>query len=152
MAGQDHVLAKAFLATGSSAYILGQVVTAVAGTALDPNQCVQCALAGAGANAPTPLGLATENIDLVKVQTGKAYVNVAIAGIAYGIWDGVGALTPGCSLIPSAAVIGRLAQVAVGTTGRPCVGVYLGDGGVVAGGSTAAGDIIAVMLTPGARC
>jgi hypothetical protein len=111
---------------------------------------VQATTGANAANAPTPLGLCQENIDLVKVQTGKAYASVAIAGIAYAIWDGVGTLNPAASLIPSGVVAGRLAAVAVGTTGRPQVGIYLGD----AGGTTAAaaaGDIIAVLLTPGAR-
>jgi hypothetical protein len=151
MAGQDHILSKAFLTTGSAAYVFGQCVVGVAGTVLDPNQMVQATTSAAAALAATPLGLVQENIDLVKVQTGKAYASVGIAGLAYGIWDGVGTLNPQAALIPSATTAGRLSAVAIGTTGRPQVGVYVGDaGGVTA--SAAAGDIIAVLLTPGARC
>lgn len=151
MAGQDHILAKAFLCTGAAAYVFGQCVVGVAGVALDPNQMIQATTAAGAANAPSPLGLVQENIDLVKVQTGKAYASVAIGGIAYGIWDGVGSLIPNAVLTPSATVAGRLAAIAVAASAqKPSVGLYVGD----AGGTTAAaaaGDIIAVLLTPGAR-
>src|SRR5258708_1929197 len=105
MAGQDHVLAKGFLCTGAAAYVFGQLVVAVAGTTLDHNQMVQ-ATAGAGAALqPTPLGLCQENIDLTKVQTGKAYASVAIAGIAFGIADAAIAFG---AMVKPAATSGRL--------------------------------------------
>ena len=152
MAGSDHVLSKAFLTTGSAAYVFGQCVVAVAGTSLDPNQMIQAnTTTSLAAFAPTPLGLVQENIDLVKVQTGKAYANVAIAGIAFGIWDGVGSLVVGANLAPSAVVSGRLAVATLAApAGKPVVGTYIGQsGGVTA--AAAAGDIITVLLTPGAR-
>jgi hypothetical protein len=152
MAGQDHVLSKAFLATGAAAYVFGQCVVAVAGTTLDPNQMIQAnTTTNLAAFAPTPLGLVQENLDLIKVQTGKAYGTVAIAGIAFGIWDGVGALVYGANLAPSAVLSGRLAVATLAApAGKPVVGTYIGG----AGGTTAAaaaGDIISVLLTPGAR-
>jgi hypothetical protein len=150
MAGQDHLLSKGFLATGAAAYVFGQVVVAVAGTALDPNQMIAAPTGAAVALQPSPLGLIQENLDLVKVQTGKAYGTVGIAGIAYGIYN-VGTLAYGTPLIPSVGVAGRLDAVTCGVTGRPQVGIYIGGGGGVTA-SAAAGDIIAVLLTPGARC
>jgi len=149
MAGQDHLLSKAFLATGSAAYILGQIVVATAGSTLDPNQIVQATTGAGAAQAPTPIGVCAENLDLVKVQTGKAYVSVTIAGTAFVIWDGVGTLAPGCALVPSGSVAGRVAQVAVPSTAsqKPVVGIWLGYDGA----SPAAGDLILCMLTPGAR-
>jgi hypothetical protein len=155
MAGQDHVLSKAFLATGNAAYIFGQLVLPVAGTSLDPNQMVIAPANSGGISAPTPLGLVQENLDLVKVTTSKAYGNVAIAGIAFAIYN-TGTLTVGVPLIPSVAVAGRLDATPQGVTGRPMIGIYMGGGGGILGGGTtaavAAGDIIAVLLTPGARC
>jgi hypothetical protein len=151
MAGSDHLLSKAFLCTGAAAYVLGQCVVVVAGTVLDPNQMVKATTGAAAANAPTPLGLVQENIDLVKVQTGKAYATVGLNGIAFGIWSGVGTLSVNAALIPSATVAGSLDAVAVGTTGRPMVGTYVGGGGGTSA-AAAAGDIISVFLTPGARC
>jgi hypothetical protein len=150
MAGQDHLLSKAFLATGASAYILGQVVVAAAGTTLDPNQVVQATTGAGAANQFTPVGVAAENLDLVKVQTAKAYISIVIAGSAFVIWDGVGTLNPGTPLIPSASVAGRVAATTPGsftTGGRPCVGIWLGYDGA----SPAAGDLILALLTPGAR-
>jgi hypothetical protein len=151
MAGQDHLLSKAFLCTGAAAYVFGQCVTSAAGSALDPNQMIQVTAGGGSAFAVSPLGLVQENIDLVKVTTLKAYASVAISGIAYGIYN-TGTLTLGTPLIPSVAVAGRLDAVTASAAGRPQVGYYLGDAGGAAGTGSAAGDIIAVMLTPGARC
>jgi hypothetical protein len=143
MAGQDHLLAKAFLTTGAAAYVYGQCVVLVAGTTLDPNQVIQATTGAGAANAVTPLGLCQENMDLVKVQTGKAYISVALAGIGFAIANG--AVTIGAALIPSVGVAGRLDAVAVGTTGRPQVGIAVGT-------ASTAGDIFPVLLTPGARC
>jgi hypothetical protein len=145
MAGQDHVLSKAFLAAVSgfsNAIILGQLVVVSAGTTLDPNQCSLVGTGGGAALQPTPLGLTAENLDLVKIQTGKAYVTVNLAGIAFGIADG--AIAVGAAVIPSATTAGRLITSTVGTTGRPSPGVAVTA-------ATAAGDIFSVLLTPGAR-
>jgi hypothetical protein len=142
MSGQDHILAKAFLCTGASAYVFGQLVVPVAGTTLDPNQMVQATLAAGGAFAATPLGLCQENIDLVKVQTGKAYASVALAGIAFGIAGA--AIAMGAAVIPSGAVVGQLLTATPSAAGRPQVGVALTP-------ATTIGDIFSVLLTPGAR-
>jgi hypothetical protein len=147
MAGQDHLLAKAFLAAPggfSNSIILGQVVVASAGTTLDPTQC---SLAGTGASVPgTPpaIGVAAENMDLVKIQTGKAYISVAIAGVAFVISNS-GAVAVGASLIPSVGVAGRVDAVTPGATARNMVGIALTVG-------VAAGDLIMCLLTPGGKC
>ena len=92
MAGQDHLLSKAFLTTGSAAYVFGQCVVAVAGTTLDPNQMVQATTTAGNAQAPTPLGLVQENIDLVKVQTGKAQSNLAASSGTFGAHRATGSV------------------------------------------------------------
>ena len=143
MAGTDHLLSKGLLCTGNAAYVLGQCVVPVTGTTLDPNQMVQATVAAGAALAGTPLGLCQENIDLVKVQTAKAYATVAIAGVAFGIAGG--AIAMGAAVIPSGTTAGQLISATVGTTGRPQVGVALSP-------ATNAGDIFTVLLTPGARC
>jgi hypothetical protein len=143
VSGTDHVLSKGFLTTGAAAYVLGQCVVPVAGTALDPNQMVIATTGAGGAGATSPLGLVQENVDLVKVQTGKAYATVAIAGIAFGIAGA--AIAVGAQVIPSGAVAGQLlTSGALGSTNRPLVGIALSP-------ATTIGDIFTVLLTPGAR-
>jgi hypothetical protein len=143
VAGTDHVLSKGYLCTGAAAYILGQCVVPVTGSTLDPNQMV-IATTGAGAAAAiSPIGLVQENVDLVKVQTAKAYATVAIAGIAFGIADG--AIAIGAYVKPSGTTAGRLITQAVGAYGQfPIVGW-------AASPAVNAGDIFTVMLTPGVR-
>jgi hypothetical protein len=143
MAGTDHMLSKAFLCTGNAAYLLGQCVVPVAGSTLDPNQMVQATVAAGAALAASPLGLCQENIDLVKVQTAKAYAAVAISGIAFALADG--AIAVGAAVIPSGTTAGRLITATVGTTGRPQVGVAMTA-------AVNAGDVFTVLLTPGGRC
>ena len=151
MAGQDHVLSKAFLATVAgftNNIILGQCVVAVdagAGLQLDPNQVALCShTTGGGNTAASPVGLALENLDLIKIQTGKAYFSVAIAGIAYGIADG--AILSGATVVPSTTTDGQLHSQARANpvAGIPQVGIALSH-------AAAAGDIFSVLLTPGAR-
>ena len=134
MAGQDHLLAKGFLCTGAAAYVYGQAVVPVTGTALDPNQIIQ-ATAVVTANV---IGLCQENMDLVKVQTGKAYVSVALVGIAFGIADGAVAI--GAKVVPSVTTAGQLHGTAA--TGNTQVGIAMSS-------ATNAGDIFSVLLTPG---
>jgi hypothetical protein len=143
MSGQDHLLAKAFLATGASAYVYGQLVVPAAGTTLDPNQMAIASHLTTWAGATPPLGLVQENLDLVKVATGKAYASVAIFGVGFGIAGA--AIAVGAQVMPSAAVDGQLiTSGALGATNRPMVGIALTA-------ATTIGDIFSVMLTPGAR-
>jgi hypothetical protein len=145
MAGQDHILSKGFLATGSAAYVFGQLVVPVAGTVLDPNQ-MNIAGTTWAAGALPPLGLVQENLDLVKVQTGKAYASVAFAGLAFGI--AFGAIAVGAVVVPDTTTGGRLKTptVALSATfqGLPAVGIAMTA-------ATTAGDIFSVFLTPGMR-
>ena len=77
MPGMDHLLTKAFLATGGAvAYKQFQCVKQVAESTLQP---AQCAIMTAGDTNP-PLGVVQEPLDAVKTATGKAFVGVALSG------------------------------------------------------------------------
>jgi hypothetical protein len=160
MAGQDHILAKAFLATGAGPYSFGQLVKAAAGTLLDPNQCAIAVAGGAGDSivGKRVLGVCRENLDAAKVATGKAYVSVGLMGIVDCIWDGVGTPVAGALVVPSAAASpandGRVAFRATSATygDFPVVGTLMGSAGDLQSGlPTAAGDLIKVMLAIGTR-
>lgn len=149
MAGADHILSKAYLATVAgftNSIVLGQCVIQVdpgAGLQLDENQAALVGTGGGAAAQPAPIGLAAENLDLVKIQTGKAYFNVAVMGVAFGIADGT--INAGATVIPSGTTAGRLisATRANPCTSRPQVGVAQTH-------AAAAGDLFLVLLTPGA--
>jgi hypothetical protein len=144
MSGQDHLLAKAFLATGGAAYVYGQCVTLAAGTALDPNQMVITPITARGITTPAYLGLVQENLDLVKVATGKAYASVALAGVGFGIADGavaIGAMV--CHSVVTAGQLHAVAKTAAGSAPLPIMGMAMTT-------ATTAGDIFSVLLMPGA--
>jgi hypothetical protein len=158
MAGQDHILEKGFLATGTAAYSFGQVVKAVAGSLLDPNQCVQTIAGTDNGVGRRVLGVCRENLDVAKVLTGKAYISVALMGIVDCIWDGAGTPVVGALVVPSAGASpandGRVAFRTTSTTYAdfPVVGTLMGSAGDLQSGlPTAAGDLVKVMLAIGTR-
>jgi hypothetical protein len=164
MAGMDHILSKAFLASSSAtaALTFGQLVVPAAGSLLDPNQAV-VALAGAtgaGAKAGVLLGVCQENLDLAKMATGKAYFGVALQGIVDCIWDGVGTPVAGGAIVPSIQTAGATNNGRVafseGTlstptfAGLPIVGLCRGSAGDLQSGlPAAAGDLFKVELRIG---
>jgi hypothetical protein len=122
MPGMDHILSKGFLATGSSAYTFGQVVQQVNLTTgplatINQAQCQICPTSAgtAGANSVV-LGVCQENLDLVKVQTGKAIIGVAIEGNCKVVWDGTGTPAVGSYIVPSGTVAGQVKFVSSVTT------------------------------------
>jgi hypothetical protein len=149
MAGQDHILSKAFLATTAgftNSIVLGQCVVLVdpgASPQLDPNQVALAGTTAGNAQAASPIGLAAENMDLVKIQTGKAYFNVIVLGVAFGIASA--AISVGNAVTP-ATTAGQLAPLTIPATAsqKPVVGIAMTH-------AAAAGDIFAVLLTPGQR-
>jgi hypothetical protein len=71
--GPNYVLSKGFLAQGVAAYFSGQLV--ISGT-------VEQSVAAAGNLTLLPLGVCTEDIDVTKITPGKAFIGVALLGIA----------------------------------------------------------------------
>jgi hypothetical protein len=171
MPGMDHILNKAFLATGGAvAYPQFSVVQQVSAVGVVPAACqlapTSLGVAGGG-GAAAALGVCQEPLDAVKTATGKAFVSVALAGNTKVIWDGTtGGTTPwatvgvapviGALVVPSQAVAGRVKFLPPGTTaflGWQLLGVLIGLPGSplpTFGASAAAGDLCDIALTPGA--
>jgi hypothetical protein len=158
----DHILSKGFLATGSSAYTFGQVVEQVSAatgplSTINQAQCLQYPLAASlsALRAGIPvLGVCQENLDLVKVQTGKAIIGIAMQGNVKVVWDGTGTPSLNNAVIPSytggagsliaAGNVAFVAPTAGTLNGYPVVGTPLTLPAI-------AGDIFDVQLTPGDR-
>jgi hypothetical protein len=71
--GPNYVLSKGMLAQGAVAYASGELL--IAGT-------VEQSVAKAGAATLVPLGVCTEDIDIARVATNKAFIGTALLGIA----------------------------------------------------------------------
>lgn len=170
MPGMDHILAKAFLATGGSvAYPIFSVVQQVAGVGLVPAavQLAPLSLGVAGGGGAAPLGVCMETLDATKTVTGKAFINIALEGNVKCVWDGTtGGTTPwatvgvapaiGCLVVPSATVIGRVKflPIAAAFLGWSVVGTLISLPGSplpTFGAGAAAGDLFDLALTQGAR-
>ena len=130
--GPNYVLNKAFLATGATAYTAGLIVKPAAGSG---GQALNLNTIGIAGNAATGLlAVAMEDLDTVRLGTGKAYINCALLGIVR-VQTG-GAITAGVKI---ASAANGLARAAVST--ENVLGVALT-------GVSAAG-FIDVLLTPG---
>jgi hypothetical protein len=172
MPGMDHILAKAFLATGGAvAYPQWCVVQQVGAVGLVP-AAVQIAptslgVAGGG-GAAASLGVCQDALDAVKTATGKAFINVALDGNTKCIWDGTtGGVTPwatvgvapvlGALVVPSQTVAGRVKFLPPGSTaylGWQILGTLISLPGSplpTFGAGAAAGDIFDVALSLGVR-
>jgi hypothetical protein len=166
----DHVLSKAFLATGGSvAYPQWSLVQQVAGVGLTP-AAVQLAptTAGTAGTSTALVGVCQEVLDAVKAATGKAFINVAMLGNVKCIWDGTtGGATPwatvgvapalGVYVVPSATVAGRVKFIPAPGTGAldwGIVGMLIslpGNPLPTFGAGAAAGDLFDVALAIGTR-
>lgn len=144
MPGMDHILSKGFVLSDAvtTPVALGQAMVMAANTATNsPGQAVQVAPAANGANAFC-IGLAGENIDLIKVQTGKAFVNVALLGITKAIASGaIAAGAPVENYSGATTSLAGYVQPSV-TAGNAVIGIAMEA-------AVAQGDIIDVLLTPG---
>jgi len=169
MPGSDHILAKAFLATGGAvAYPQWSVVQQVAAVGLTP-AAVQLAPITQGVAGNTGIvGVCQEPLDAAKTATGKAFINVAMEGNTKCIWDGTtGGTTPwatvgiapvlGAYVVPSQLVAGRVKFIpATGSAGLGygIIGQLLSLPGSplpTFGANAAAGDIFDVALMIGVR-
>lgn len=137
MIGGNYVLSKGFLMTGSTAVRRGQLVVQATSTALQPTRC-----AIAEAITDRVLGVLQEDLDVDKVLTGKAYVGVAILGIAECIAGE--ALSAGDRVSSNAGSAGP-----PDTRGRAIVADATSIPFGVAMADAAAGDYVSVLLTPG---
>jgi hypothetical protein len=167
MPGMDHILSKAFLATGGSvAYLQFQCVQQVAAVGLVPAAIqITPTSAGTGTNTQVVAGVVQEPLDATKTVTGKAFVSVAIIGNTKVIWDGTTSggtpvsIAPvvGAYVIPSAAVAGRVRCIAAPASfqGVPLLGIVADLAGSplpTFGANAAAGDLFDVILSdPGSR-
>lgn len=124
-------LDKGLLAQGTAAYAVGQVVKL--GTVPQ-----SCAATTAALTASEFGGVCMEDIDANKVATGKAIINVRLAGIA-PVRVGAANIPKGARLTSNAS-----GQVVVqATAGGPVLGILLETGGAV-------GTLSEMYLTPGA--
>lgn len=96
------------------------------------------------AHATGGIGVVQENIDAAKVATGKAVANVRLLGITKMV------VQTGTSLaIGSLVAAGTAGGAILAVTSDLALGIIVGMS--VPGGTVAAGDIIDVLLTPGAK-
>src|ERR1700761_8613377 len=156
MPGMDHILSKAFLATGGSvAYSKWTLVKAVAGTTLIPAQFAKMvSTTDAGV---IPLGVCMEDVDATKVATGKAFINIALEGNVKCIWDGQGTTpAPGLVVGLSGQTAGTgdgrvtvITKAGAGVQPKAAIGVILDIVGNSIGQSATAGDWFDVELMPG---
>jgi predicted membrane protein len=168
MPGMDHVISKAFLATGGSiAYPQWSVVQQVAAVGVTPAACALAPITLGVAAAAPPLGVCQEQLDAVKTATNKAFVNVALDGNVKCIWDGTtGGTTPwatvgiapaiGALVVCSQLVPGRVKFISAQAAylGWQVLGTLLSLPGSplpTFGANAAAGDIFDVALTIGTR-
>jgi hypothetical protein len=149
MPGMDHLLTKAFLATGGAvAYKQFQCVKQVAESTLQP---AQCAIMTAGDTNP-PLGVVQEPLDAAKTVTGKAFVGVALSGNTKVIVGATANIAIGKFVIPSATVAGAvdaLAGIVGASAGTQVVGKIIGVLGNSINQAVTAGDLIDIELLPG---
>lgn len=143
--GPNYVLDKGFLATGATAYVFGEIVKVVVGTgsfSTTMNSVVRNTTATVLTTADTMLGVVQEDLDTVRLATGKAEVGVRLLGISR---VQVGAAVTAGKYVTNDTTA-RAVAVTKAIAGAQPVPVL----GYALTGATAAGQFIDVLLTPGA--
>lgn len=138
--GQNYVLDKGHLATGATAYAVGEIVTPIAGsgTLSTVLNSIQRATA---ANANIQY-VVMEDLDTTRLATGKAVLDCRLMGIARVLTGA--AVTKGTRVgNDTTARAVTVAQAGAGVVPKVVLGIALTD-------ATAAGQFIDVLLTPGA--
>jgi hypothetical protein len=92
------------------------------------------------------LGVVQENMDAVKVAYGNAVADVRLLGITKMVANG----TPGAIALGSPIQCGSTGGAVLAATGGTNYVMGICVGMTVPGGTVAAGDLIDVLLTPGA--
>jgi hypothetical protein len=130
--GPNYILDKGFLTTGATAYARGEMVilttdgTTIARATTANSRCI---------------GVVMEDLEVAKVSTGKAVIDIRIMGIARCLVSGAVALNDRVANDVNARLVTK-AQTAAGSQPTPVIGTALQA-------STTAGDMIDVLLTPG---
>jgi hypothetical protein len=143
--GPNYGLNKGYLATGATAYAFGEICREIANPAASlssvANAVVRQTTAIATGSAATTLVVCQENLDTVKLGTGKAIISCAKAG-AVRVLAGA-AVTKGDRVTSDNTA--RAVTVTKATAGAIPVQVL----GIAETDATAAGQFIDVTLTPG---
>jgi hypothetical protein len=130
--GPNYVLDKGFLATGATAYAFGECVilttdgTTIARATTANSRCI---------------GVVQESLEVAKVTTGKAVIDVRVLGISRTLAAGAIAVNDRVANDATARVVTKT-QTAAGSQPTPVVGTALTA-------ATQAGDQVDVLLTPG---
>lgn len=143
MAGSNYVLDKGFpvLSTYNSSAAAG--VLAFRGVKVATTGLIDLAVDAVATSGN--IGVVQENVDAVKVATGKVVVDVRILGISKVVVGVATGITIGKRVMIGT---GGAAILAAGA-GTSVLGIVVGTDPVA--GTIAAGDIIDVLLTPGAQ-
>lgn len=126
--GPNYVLDKAHIATGSTAYALGELVVSSG----DGTKCARATAAAAKVR-----GVCMENVDAAKVTTTKVALDIRMLGIARVL---AGAAVAVDDRLTNDATA-RAVTVAVAVGSKESFGIALTA-------ATAAGQYIDVLLTP----
>lgn len=129
----DHILSKGMKATTGKAYTRGQVLQMTAAWTVDV----------ATASTQVLVGVCEEDIDQVKVDTGKAVIAVAVMGVARCIASA--AITAGTPV--TATTGGKI----VGMTKAAAGAQPARQLGIAMAAAAANNDEIDVLLTPGGQ-
>jgi hypothetical protein len=131
--GPNYVLAKGFLAQGSTAYGAGDLVIA--------GSVEQSVARATSASTLVPLGVCGEDIDVAKVLTGKAFINVNLLGIAR-VKCGA-AVTKNSRITNDTSARGvAITRAAAGAQPQPCFGIALTA-------TSNANEFFDMLITPG---
>jgi hypothetical protein len=131
--GPNYGLNKGFLAQGGVAYAAGDLVVA--------GSVEQSVTRATSAATLLPLGVCTEDIDIAKVSTNKAFVGVALVGIVR-VKCGA-AVVKGARITNDTSARGvTVTRAAAGAQPQPCFGIALTA-------TSNANEFFDMLLTPG---
>lgn len=131
----DHILSKGFLATGSTAFAMGEAVIVTTAN--------RTAARSTTASAEGLVGIAIESVDAAKVTTGNVVVGVALIGAARCLAGAAVAVGASVTNDTTARLV-SLTKATAGTVPKKQIGIAMSAAG-------AAGDYFDVLLTPGAE-
>jgi hypothetical protein len=126
--GPQYILDKGHVATGSTAYLFGELVTSSG----DGTKCARATVAGSKLR-----GVCQENIDATRVTTGKAVIGIRMLGISRVLTGAACAVDDRLTndatarAVPVAATVGAKESFGVAMTA-----------------ATGAGQFVDVLLTP----
>jgi hypothetical protein len=144
--GPNYGLSKGFLATGATAYAQFEVVEVLLNTNTSltsvANAIKRSTTAVAAGDASRLFGVVQEALDTVKLGTGKALLGVELFGLTRVLCGAAVTALDRVTPDTTARVI-TVAKAAAGAQPKQIVGIALTT-------TTAAGQYVDVLLTPGA--